>query len=84
MVADMLLYYLYGSPGTEVMKANSFFHAELNFVLYVAAPASFLDFFGLGGDSAGLHHLYHYDQTGQSPTPSYVQSHSFCARRAYI
>jgi len=28
------------------MKGNSFIQAELNLVLYIAAPVSYLDFFG--------------------------------------
>ena len=32
------------------MQGYSFIHTGLNFVLYVAAPESFLDFLGLGGD----------------------------------
>ena len=44
------VYHLYGSPGTVVMKGNSFIQADLNLVLYVAGPLSFLGFFGLGGE----------------------------------
>ena len=46
------LVYLYGSPVTEVMNGNSFFQLGLNLVLYVAAPAAFLVFFGLGEDNS--------------------------------
>lgn len=34
------------------MKGNSFFQLGLNLVLYVAAPATFLVFFGMGRDSS--------------------------------
>ena len=43
--------YLYGSPGTDVIKSNSFCQSELNFVAYEAAPENFL-VLHLGGDNS--------------------------------
>ena len=66
------VYHLYGSPGTVVMKGNSFIQADLNLVLYVAGPWASLAW---EGKAAGAH--YRHQSPLSQCRPFLIQSHSF-------